>query len=182
MSSVRVQVGNDVVQLWRGEAPASLELLLTAAELSERFDDDSEGEFLAVSISENGAGSVFSLLFVTQRYQPSEAGFDPGVLIVPETGVAFIGAGTRLLAYDLHGVSRLWEDAADVGFWWWDREGDIILMAAELELAAYTTAGHKLWSTFVEPPWFYYVAESTLHLNVMDFETKFSVQAGPGGS
>ncbi|ULH15165.1 hypothetical protein MF271_14575 [Deinococcus sp. KNUC1210] len=192
MSSVRVQVGSYVVQLWRGEAPASLETLVTAAELSEHFDDGLldnglPGEFLAVSISENGAGSLSALLFTTQRYQPSVAGFDPGVLIVPETGVAFIGAGTRLLAYDLHpadsrGAARMWEDAADVGFWWWDREGDIILMAAELELAAWNTAGHKLWTTFVEPPWFYSVTDDILHLNVMDFETKFAVRAGPGGS
>ncbi len=36
------------------------------------------------------------------------------------------------------------------------------------------TKGRKLWTTFVEPPWFYRLDGETLHLNVMDFERPFS--------
>ena len=45
---------------------------------------------------------------------------------------------------------RLSEDSADVGFWSWAQHGETVLMSAELELAAWSSAGRKLWSTFVE--------------------------------
>ncbi|WP_424951259.1 hypothetical protein [Deinococcus sp.] len=176
MSGVRVQVGGYSVQLWREDEPAALALLLDGADLSEIFETPQDGDFFAVSISQDGAGS---LLTVTQHFSPSVPGFEPGVLIVPETNLALIGAGERLLAYDLKRSVRLWEDTADVGFWWWDRAGEVILMAAELELAAWNLEGRKLWSTFVEPPWFYWLDGDTLHLNVMDYETQFPVHLGP---
>ncbi len=176
MSGVRVQVGAYSVQLWRTQPPAALEMLLDGADLSERFESDQDGDFFAVSISQDGAGS---LLTVTQRFSPSVPGFEPGVLIVPETHLAFIGAGERLLAYDLARGARLWEDAAEVGFWWWDQVGEVILMAAELELAAWSTAGRKLWTTFVEPPWSYWVDGGTLELDVMGNLHRFSLYTGP---
>jgi hypothetical protein len=54
-------------------------------------------------------------LLVTQRYSPSGSGFEPGVLLVPETGMLFIGAGTRLLGYR----STLAACASS----WWTRSG-----------------------------------------------------------
>ena len=184
MSSVRVKVGAYSVQLWREEWPSHLDLLMQAADLAEQYGDlrdrnDEDGEFFAVSISESGVGSLSTLLTVAQRFSPASPGFEPGVLIVPETGVAFIGAGERLLAYDLRRAVRLWEDAADVGFWWWDRAGDVVLMAAELELAAWSTTGTRLWRMFVEPPWSYWLQGDQLNLNVMTVEQTFSVERGP---
>jgi len=80
--------------------------------------------------------------------------------------VLFIGAGRRLLAYDLSAPSRLWEDEADTGFWFWSRYGRFVLMAAELELAAWDVNGRKLWSRFVEPPWTYQVEGSSVVVKV----------------
>ncbi|AWN22430.1 hypothetical protein DKM44_03590 [Deinococcus irradiatisoli] len=182
MSSVRVQVGDYAVQLWRGREPASLDALKQGAELAESHGPAEHGEFFAVSVAEHGAGSSAPALLVCQYFSPSVPGFEPGLLIVPETGVAFIGAGERLLAYDLKRPARLWQDRADAGFWWWDRSGDVVLMAAELELAAWNTSGRKLWSTFVEPPWFYRVEGETLHLDVMDFGRSFPLRSGPADS
>ena len=51
---------------------------------------------------------------MAQRYTPAGYGFNPGILVIAETNVAFVGAGERLLAYDLLAPKRLWEDAADV--------------------------------------------------------------------
>jgi hypothetical protein len=48
---------------------------------------------------------------------------------------------------------RLWEDRADFGFHSWQCYDDMIVMSAELELAAWDTQGRKHWTTFVEPPW-----------------------------
>ena len=119
-------------------------------------------------------------LIVTQRYEPAGYGFYPGILIVPETAIAFIGAGVRLLAYRLDPTPvRLWIDQTDRGFWTWARHGDFVLMSAELELAAFTITGTKLWAMFVEPPWTYEVLEDIVHLDVMGEKTSFSIGKGP---
>lgn len=70
-------------------------------------------------------------------------------------------------------------DRADVGFWSWSQHGEFVLMSAELELAAWTAAGVKQWSTFVEPPWSFTVAEGTVALDVMGRTTVFPIAAGP---
>jgi hypothetical protein len=90
-----------------------------------------------------------------------------------------VGAGTRLLAYDLQNLRRIWEDAADTGFWRWKRHGEVIVMSAELELAAWTLEGKKLWSTFVEPPWFYEVRGARVYLDVMGRKSVFDLGNGP---
>src|SRR6266571_2234442 len=66
-------------------------------------------------------------------------------VLVPETKLLFLGAGERILAYRLDPPTRLWDDRADTGFLGWEQHGDTILLAAELEFAAWTTAGEKLW-------------------------------------
>ena len=104
------------------------------ATLNEEFGlGRSDGEACLVTIA---AGNDWPLLVVAQRFDPCVAGFDPCVLLVPETKVLFVGAGTRLLAYSLSGPQRLWKDMADTGFWSWQQHGNVVLMAAELELAA----------------------------------------------
>jgi len=119
-------------------------------------------------------------LVVTLRFDPGpEAGFHPGFLLVPERHLLLVGAGTRLLAYGLSPLRRLWEDVADQGFWGWCRHGDTILMSAELELAAWDLDGKKLWSTFVEPPWTYEVRGDRVELDVMGVKSNFIVSIGP---
>jgi len=138
--------------------------------------DSSEGTpcFFAV-----GRGDALSLV-VAQRYGPAGYGFYPGLLLVPETGIVFIGAGGRILAYSLEPEPRrLWVDSADCGFWSWSRHGDLVVMSAELELAAWTIAGEKRWTMFVEPPWSYTVSEGTLELDVMGSISTFPVATGP---
>lgn len=118
---------------------------------------------------------------VTQRFSPAVGGFSPGVLVVPETNVVFIGAGTRLLAYQRTADhwTRRWEDTADVGFRGWQRHGSVIVMSAEIEMAAWTVDGVKVWTTFVEPPWSYDVTDGTVRLDVMGTITSFALENGP---
>ncbi len=119
-------------------------------------------------------------LCVAQRYSPAHnAGSFPGLLLVPETRILFVGAGERLLAYDLSGPARLWKDSADMGFHDWQRHDGVVLMAAELELAAWDIKGRKLWSAFVEPPWMYHVEGSEVHLDVMGAVSSFPLLTGP---
>ncbi|XGV97443.1 MAG: hypothetical protein ACAF41_32570 [Leptolyngbya sp. BL-A-14] len=116
---------------------------------------------------------------MAQRYEPAGGGFYPGAILIPETELLLIGAGTRLLAYDLAGITRIWEDRADVGFWSWARHGKYIVMSAELELAAWDIRGKKLWTTFVEPPWNYSVDEGVVNLDVMGKQSSFCLETGP---
>jgi hypothetical protein len=142
---------------------------------------DAEGDcwFLAAAAD----GELRPRLVVAQRYAPAGYGFNPGIAFVPATGVLFAGAGTRLLAYALSGrPRRLWEDAADMGFWHWSVHGPTVVMAAELELAAWDHRGGKLWSMFVEPPWTYQVTDGRVQLDVMGTRTQFSVRSGPGSA
>jgi hypothetical protein len=118
-------------------------------------------------------------LVVAQSFYPAGGGFEPGLLLVPDTDRLFLGAGERLLAYDLKTPCRLWEDSADTGFWGWAQHSDVVVMSAELELAAWTTSGDKLWTTFVEPPWTYSVEDDTVRLDVMGKERTFSLRTGP---
>ncbi len=133
--------------------------------------DDSVGYF---SVGVDDGQESWSLL-VTQRYSPASPGFEPGVLLVPETGMLFIGAGTRLLGYRCTAGEwcQIFVDEADGGFWNWRRHGDAVLMSAELELAAWSIDGTKLWSRFVEPPWDYTVIDDQIQLDIMGTRSSF---------
>jgi hypothetical protein len=142
------------------------------AKLVDQFDMGStEGDFCFVGAGRVGA--EWPELVVAQRFAPAQGGFDPGVAFLPESQLLFVGAGTRLLAYDLKRPARLWEDAADMGFWSWSVYPNAVLMAAELELAAWDRTGRKLWNRFVEPPWTFQVVNDKVHLDVMGERTEF---------
>ena len=51
-------------------------------------------------------------------------------------------------------------------------------MAAELELAAWDFAGHKLWSRFVEPPWVFSVAGEIVSVDVMGVMSRIFLHNG----
>ena len=158
--------------------PASVNEYAERAQLAEQFDlSKPEGTAAFFAIGEQ---NLWPSLVVAQRCVPGEdSGFHPGVLVVPETDLVFIGAGERILAYDLVGPSKIWEDSADTGFWSWDRFGDFVLMSAELELAAWDIRGRKLWTTFVEPPWSYTVKDDVVYLDVVGEKSQFPIDAGP---
>jgi hypothetical protein len=52
-------------------------------------------------------------------------------------------------------------------------------MSAELELAAWTVSGVKLWTMFVEPPWSYEVTAGQILLDVMGVTSTFDLIRGP---
>ncbi len=172
-----VTIADYVLSLTDGELPSLYNDYAKHARLSEQFAlSERDGRLCFVGV----ARGDWPFLVVAQRYSPAaDAGFHPGVLLVPETGVIFIGAGERILAYDLAEPRRLWEDKADTGFWGWQRHGEAVVMSAELELAAWSLSGKKLWTTFVEPPWSYIVAGERVDLDVMGKKTSFALMGGP---
>lgn len=146
------------------------------ANLSDVFESpDGEAKWCFTSVARNRG---WPFLVVVQRYLPAEAGFFPGALLVPESERLFLGAGRRLLGYDLSKPSRLFEDEADCGFWGWARHGGYVVMAAELELAAWDIEGNKLRSRFVEPPWEYKVAGEVIRLDVMGAVSEVRLRDG----
>jgi len=162
-----------------GETPAAYASYVHRASLTESFDlEASEGGYCFLSVGPVEAD--WPTLVVEQRYSPWAAGFHPGVLVVPESHLLLVGAGTRLLAYELQpSPRRLWVDETEVGFWSWSRHGDVVLMSAELELAAWSLRGAKLWSMFVEPPWSFSVSERRVNLDVMGKQSSFPLHVGP---
>ncbi len=172
-----VSVGEYSVQCEASGLPGILADYRRHAALSEDFvlvDD----EHSSVCFVGAGRSADWPSLVVTQRYAPCSSGFSPGVLLVPETMRLFIGAGERLLAYDLSRPARLWEDEAEFGFWSWSRHGAVVLMAAELQLAAWDLGAGKLWSRFVEPPWSFAVADDVVSVDVMGSVSRVSLNTG----
>lgn len=148
------------------------------ATVSDWFDLEESGGSSVCFCAVRRRGDGWPFLVVVQRYSPAGFGFNPGILLVPETDRLFLGAGERLLGYDLRQPSRLWEDEADTGFWFWSQYGDVVLMAAELELAAWNTLGRKLWTRFVEPPWEYRVDGQIVVLDVMGTISRIGIRDG----
>ncbi len=173
-----IVVGEYTLICHDGGLPQQFGNYLQHARLVEEFDrenDQTEKCWLAVK-----RGQDFPFMVVSQYYKRPFA-FAPAALLVPDTGLLFLGVGERLLAYELDGPTRIWEDVTDCGFWGWARHGDFIIMSAELELAAWDVHGKKHWTTFVEPSWEYSVVEGIVHLNVMDRLSQFPLESGPGG-
>lgn len=108
-----------------------------------------------------------------------DSGFQPGLLLVPETDTLFVGAGRRAHAVWLRGPTLLTTAEVECGFWGWHRAGPVVLMAAELEFAAWTLAGQRVWSTFVEPPWRWSVEGEVVQLDVMGSISTFPLTRGP---
>ena len=173
----RVSVGEYEVCCQADELPAMLSEYQQRAALSEDFGvaDEAGSSVCFVTV---GRAQQWPFLVVIQRYAPAGCGFFPGVLLVPETHRLFIGAGRRLLGYDLSRPARLWEDEAECGFWSWSRHGSVVLMAAELELAAWDVGGSKLWSRFVEPPWEFAVEGEVVAVDVMDVVSRVHLGSG----
>lgn len=172
-----VSFGEYVISVHDGGLPELYASFLRNAEFNlEKNLNRPEGKSAYCGVAR---GDAWPFCVIAFRYAPCEVGFKPGVLLIPETELLFVGGGELLLAVDLKKRRELWEDVADVGFWSWRRHDDVVLMSAELELTAWTIRGEKLWSTFVEPPWSYSAAAGLIELDVMGNVSEFPLQAGP---
>ena len=172
-----VTVGQYAISVQRGTIPNIYRDYRKHAQLAEEFAlQPHEGElcFVAVSRQEH-----WPTLVVAQRFELSDAGFDPAALLAPETSTLFLGAGRRLLGYQLDPPRRLFEETVEAGFWEWARHGDVVLMSGELDLAAWDLSGKKLWAMPLQPAWQYHVESGLVHLNVGGRRTAFPLREGP---
>jgi hypothetical protein len=144
------------------------------AQLVEEYDlDNRDGEIFYISV---GTGEGWDFLSVAQRYEPSEGGFYPGFLILPETDILFIGAGQRILLYDLKQVKKIDEDFYNEGFLGWIRYKDYVIMLAELDVTCWRSNGEKIWSRFVEPPYNVEFEDDKIILDVMGNKIRFEIE------
>lgn len=138
-----------------------------------------EGAFSSLCYLEVRRGHDWPFLIVAQRYSPgASSGFYPGALLIPETDILLLGAGERLLAYDLAGPQRLWEVHLTSGFWHWERSQDRVILCAENELAVWDIHGNKLWDFPLEPPWHYAIEHDTIHIFMGDRQTALHCEQG----
>lgn len=163
-----------------GPPSDNYELFRKYARLAEEFEISPTAEgncFIAVQAAMDWPFLVIG--HGLSRAWPGEQ-VSPGVLIVPETQRLFVAVREHLLCYDLAGPRRLWEeDRTYNSFWGWQQHGNLVLMAAELELAAWDVRSVRKWRTFVEPPWDYHVEGDQIHLSVMEVPSFFSLADGP---
>jgi hypothetical protein len=133
--------------------------------------------YVAVGISDCG---IYPQLLVEGWISPPPraGGFSPGVLVIPETNVAFLGLGENVIVYALAPLNKLAHDQTEVGFWYWARHGDYVLMSGELEFAVWTIQGEKLWSAWVEPPWCFDMEGMTVILDVMGNVERRDLKSG----
>jgi hypothetical protein len=179
MTIIDLTIAEYQVRTGRSYPPASLALYRKKASFRDSFAvDEHEAEYFFVGVTPNG--KTWPTLVVEQRFHSHQHIFNPGVLLVPATKTLFVGAGTRLLAYSLHpDPHRLWECETEFGFIGWQVFESVVLMSAELEFAAWSNAGVKPWSTFVEPPWSFTVQAGEVELEVMGKYTTFNLSSGP---
>jgi hypothetical protein len=151
--------------------PESRDVLRSRLE-SEADDRD----YLSIAIWRRGSGA---LLLVNGWYAPGpRSGFLPSILVVPETAVAFVGAGTVARSYALESPALIESHETNVGFWNWQQHGNLVVMSSELELSVWTTQGRKLWSRFVEPPWSYEVEGEGIQVDVMGEQVRLDIRTG----
>lgn len=141
-------------------------------------DPPSDAPRFALTVRRQGAS--VPLVSVRRACAPGPLqGFTPAALLVPETHTLFLGAGHAVQGFRLDPPALLWEQEVELGFWGWARHGDVVIMCAELGLAAWDVEGLKLWERFVEPPWSYAVDGEQLLLEVMGEESSFPLRTGP---
>ena len=103
----KLSTGPYLIQTERAKLPALYSEYTKRAILSEEFDLlNAEREHCFISVSRS---ADWPQLVVAQTFWPSAGGFDPGVLLVPETETLFVGAGEACLltgSIDLSGYGK----------------------------------------------------------------------------
>lgn len=174
-----VSIGNWALLIEDGSLPLIYDSYVKHAAFVDQVKPiTSEGRTLFLGVYEGGRSDRWPEIVITQRYEDARGTFHPGFLVVPETSILFVGAGEQLLGYNIERRERIFEDRTDCGFWGWTRQGDYVLMAAELEFGVWRKTGEKLWSVFVEPPWTFNVSGENVELDIMGQLKIFSLETG----
>jgi hypothetical protein len=180
MSMFTITIGRYRVASELDQLPSIYATYRARAALCDELELNAPGRlwFLAVGTETDWPGLV-----VAQRFHSGEErGGDPEALLIPETDLVLLGAGQRVVAYTLRKHQRLWADSARAGFFGWRRYGDVVLMLAAGEIAAWDLRGRKLWAVPVDSPWYHHVDEQyeSIQLDTRGRRFEFPLKTGPG--
>ena len=135
---------------------------------------DSGKDYLGLSM--RNSADVHALVEV--RYE-SHRVFGPQLLFVEETGTLFLGAGQTVAAYRITPeFGRVMALGVEPGVLSWERSGQVVLMAAELELAGFDLSGGLRWRLPVEPPWSYLISGGRLRVTIMGRQRAIDLTSG----
>ena len=177
-ASFQINIG-DYTLTWTMGWDAYNRHLHTATVVEEISPTAGAGQVAALVVHEGSLSGPF--LLIGQGYTPRWPGDATqfGALLVPGTGVLFVGTPDLLLAYDLGMTKRLWRERVKAGFRDWQRHGAYVVMSAGMELAVWDLHGSKQWSTCVAPPYSYAVAAGMMRVTTTGGTTSFSLAMGP---
>jgi len=177
-ASFQISIG-DYTLIWAMGRDAYHRHLLTATVVEEISPTAGAGQVAVLAVHEDSLRGSF--LLIGQGYTPRWPGdaIQFGALLVPGTGVLFVGAQDLVLAYDLGMTRRLWRERVKGGFGDWQRHGAYVVMSAGMELAVWDLHGSKQWSTSVAPPYSYAVAAGMMCVTMTGGTTSFPLAMGP---
>lgn len=171
---ISCSVGRYIINVEQYKLPDLYANYIKHAKLIEEYDlKNRDGEIFYLSV---GEGDSWPFLAIAQRYEPCAGGFHPGFLVIPESDVLFIGAGQRILLYNLKQVKKIDEDFYNEGFLGWIRYRDYVIMLAELDVTCWRSSGEKMWSRFVEPPYNVEFEDNKIILDIMGKKIKFDIE------
>lgn len=166
-------IGSYIINVEQYKLPELYASYVKHAQLAEEYDlDNRDGEIFFICV---GTGDGWPFITIAQSYEPCAAGFNPGFLVLPEADTLFIGAGQRVLIYDLKQRKKIAEDFYNEGFLGWMRYREYVIMLAELDVACWRLNGEKMWSRFVEPPYNVEFEDDKIILDIMGKKTKFEI-------
>lgn len=174
-TGISICVGKYDIKCYPDGLPCNYHEIATHAKLVDEFHIG-DTHLCCVLI---GRANEWPSVVVAQSCELAEAGFEPGIYLAQESDFLFVAVGERLLGYDLAESKRKWTDHAKGGFWRFARHESVVLMTAELELAAWNPKGDKLWNASVEPPWSYSVERGVVVLDEDGHKKRFSLFHGP---
>jgi len=177
-ASFQISIG-DYTLTWTMGWNAYHRHLHTAMVVEEISPTAGAGQVAALAVYEGSLSGPF--LLIGQGYTPRWPGdtIQVGALLVPGTGVLFVGTQDLVLAYDLGMTRRLWRERVKGGFGDWQRHGAYVVMSAGMELAVWDLHGSKQWSTSVAPPYSYAVVAGMMCVTTTGGTTSFPLAMGP---
>lgn len=129
-----------------------------------------------IGIEEAGKWEMMTVAFNVDPID--DTFFHPELLFLPESKTLFVGGGRKAMTYSLKDKMKLSNRDLAMGFWYWAKHQNFIILVEELEIAVYDYDGHFIWEKRAEPPWSYGIEGNILTLDIMDTITKHELNTG----
>jgi hypothetical protein len=174
MLTFQIDKYNFCVQI--GDQPAFYERWLENSTFQDLEGLKNTGTPVYIGIKEDEKWQMSTIAFKTDPID--NVFFNPELLFIPETQTLFIGAGRIASTYDLTNKTKVSERSLAMGFWYWARHDDLVILVEELEIGVYDCYGRHKWSAGTEPPSSYGIKDNILTLDIMDNISTYDLETG----